>query len=72
MINDDIVEAGTSITYRKQRTETGLYFFIIDGQVEIDGIELTRRDGLGLTDGKEVKITAFSQTELLCIEVPMN
>lgn len=65
-------DAGTSITYHKQRTETGLYFFIIDGQVEIDGIELTRRDGLGLTDGKEVKITAFSQTELLCIEVPMN
>jgi len=65
-------DAGTSITYHKQRTETGLYFFIIDGQVKIDGIELIRRDGLGLTDGKEVKITAFSQTELLCIEVPMN
>ncbi|MDX2479662.1 MAG: pirin family protein [Desulfuromusa sp.] len=65
-------DAGTSIRYHKRRSETGLYFFVISGQVEIEGNELERRDGLGLTVGQEVLISAQSQAELLCIEVPMT
>jgi redox-sensitive bicupin YhaK (pirin superfamily) len=64
--------AGTSISYYKQRVETGLYFFVISGQVVIEGNELKRRDGLGLTVGNDVQISAQSPVELLCIEVPMR
>ena len=65
-------DPGASLSYRKQQAETGLYFFVISGQVEIDGHALEQRDGLGLTGDKDVKINAKSQTELLCIEVPMT
>jgi redox-sensitive bicupin YhaK (pirin superfamily) len=65
-------DPGASLSYSKQQAETGLYFFVISGQVEIDGHALEQRDGLGLTGDKDVKINAKSQTELLCIEVPMT
>ena len=65
-------DAGTSLSYHKKRAETGLYFFVISGQAEIDGHALERRDGLGLMVGNDVQINAQSQTELLCIEVPMT
>lgn len=66
------LDAGTSLDYRKQRAETGLYFFVLSGQVEIEGHELERRDGLGLAKGNDVQINAQSQAELLCIEIPMT
>jgi redox-sensitive bicupin YhaK (pirin superfamily) len=66
------LNAGTSLDYRKQRAETGLYFFVISGQVVIEGHGLEWRDGLGLSEGKDVQISAQSQSELLCIEVPMK
>ena len=66
------IATGTSLSYHKQRPETGLYFFVISGQVEIDGHTLEQRDGLGLTSSDDVKINAQRLTELLCIEVPMT
>lgn len=65
------LNSGTSLDYHKHRTETGLYFFVISGQVVIEGHELEQRDGLGLSEGKDVQISAQSHSELLCIEVPM-
>lgn len=65
-------DSGTSLSYQKHRAETGLYFFVISGQAEIDGHALEQRDGLGLTGGNDVQISAQSQAELLCIEVPMT
>jgi quercetin 2,3-dioxygenase len=64
-------DSGTSLSYNKQRADTGLYFFVISGQVEIDGHALEHRDGLGLMVSNDVQISAQSQTELLCIEIQM-
>ncbi|WP_020678369.1 pirin family protein [Geopsychrobacter electrodiphilus] len=69
------LDAGTSLSYLKQRTGNGLYFFIIEGSVEIEGTKLDRRDALGLTtDGDEgqVQVKALSQAEILCIDVPLH
>ena len=66
------LNAGASLDYSKNQTEAGLYFFVISGQVVIEGHELERRDGIGLTECKDVQVSAQSQSELLCIEVPMK
>jgi len=77
-INQDVwfsqasLGAGMTIDYRKKRAENGLYFFIIDGRIEIGGHELERRDGLGLTDEDQVQIKAQTQAEVLCIDVPLQ
>jgi len=39
--------------------------------VTINGEKLNRRDGLAITDAKELKINADSNTELLLMEVPV-
>ena len=66
------LDAGTAISYQRQGPDSGLYFFVISGQVEIEGHQLNSRDGLGLTEYSSADIVATSQTELLCIEVPMH
>jgi redox-sensitive bicupin YhaK (pirin superfamily) len=66
------VDAEATISYQKHRAEHGLYFFVIEGQVEIDSQKLDRRDGLGLPPGKDVQVTALSEAQVLCIEVPLS
>ncbi|MDR0973998.1 MAG: pirin family protein, partial [Prevotellaceae bacterium] len=41
------VEAGRDIEYRMHLPAMGVYLFLIEGEVEVDGTVLTRRDGLG-------------------------
>ena len=66
------LDAGTAISYQRQWPDSGLYFFVISGQVDIEGHQLNSRDGLGLTEYSSADIVATSQAELLCIEVPMH
>lgn len=66
------IDAGTSLSYHKQRAKTGLYFFVISGQVVVNGHTLDQRDGLGLTGDSNAEISAQSRAELLCIEVAMT
>jgi quercetin 2,3-dioxygenase len=66
------LDAGTEISYQRRRPDSGLYFFVIAGQVEVEGQRLNSRDGLGLVGCREAKIVAQNQAELLCIEVPMH
>jgi len=66
------LDGGREINYLNQQPDNGLYFFVIAGQVEIAGHQLNSRDGLGLVGCREVNIVASTQTELLCIEVPMH
>lgn len=65
------LEAGKQTKYTKQKKNSGVYFFVIEGEVEIDGHLMERRDGLGLTDGEVHLVSAKAETQLLAIEVPM-
>jgi len=65
------LEAGKEITYQKHLNANGVYFFVIEGSVDIEGTSLERRDGLGLEHGESLTIKAKSNTQLLVIEVPM-
>ncbi len=66
------IDSETTLSYHKQRSDTGLYFFVIRGQVEINGHMLEQRDGLGLTGVSSLKVSAQNRSELLCIEVAMT
>jgi len=50
----------------------GVYIFIIDGSVEINGEILHARDAIGLLQGDDISIKAINNSDILCIEVPMN
>ena len=66
------LEAGKEITYQKHLNANGVYFFVIEGSVDIEGTSLERCDGLGLEHGESLTIKAKSNTQLLVIEVPMS
>lgn len=50
----------------------GVYAFVLDGEVEIEGVKLSKRDGMGIYNTDKLNIKADSTCELLLIEVPMK
>lgn len=66
------LEKGTKIEYNIKGEGNGLYVFVLNGDVTVDGQTLSTRDGYGLWDIKTVNFTADSNTSLLLMEVPMT
>ena len=66
------LEKGTKIDYDIKGEGNGLYVFVLNGDVTVDGQSLSTRDGYGLWDTKTVNFTADSNTSLLLMEVPMS
>ena len=65
------IEAEKQVAYEKNDKKNGVYFFVIEGNVKIEGHDIKRRDGLGLIDGETYPISAQTKTQLLAIEVPL-
>ena len=59
------------ITYSLHKKENGVYAFVIEGDVTINGEKLNRRDGLGITETDKLEIKADSDSELLLMELPV-
>lgn len=57
--------------YDLHKKENGVYAFLIEGEVTINGEKLQRRDGLGITDVSKLDIQANEASHLLLMEVPM-
>ncbi|MEQ8535073.1 MAG: pirin family protein [Imperialibacter sp.] len=66
------LDAGKSLDYQVKGKGNGLYYFILEGDVEVDGQKLGRRDGFGVWETNHSKLTAASHAEVLLMEVPMN
>ena len=60
-----------SAVYELKNKANGVYAFVIEGEVTINGEKLERRDGLGITEADKVDIKADNNAELLLIEVPI-
>ena len=76
-INQDAFLSLTDITtsntleYKMHSGNAGVYVFVLEGSVTIDGEKLSKRDGLGISDTVSFSISADSDASLLLIEVPM-
>jgi len=65
-------EKGKSIEYSIKHKGNGAYLMVIEGEIEIDGQKLSRRDALGIYDTDKFSLKANSDSEVLMIDVPMN
>jgi quercetin 2,3-dioxygenase len=76
-INQDATLALTTLEATKQLEYTlsietsGVYLFVIHGSIKIDGMDIYKRDAIGLYDVAKFSITANEDAEILLIEVPM-
>jgi quercetin 2,3-dioxygenase len=65
-----IRDVSTSYPFKKEIN--GVYAFVLQGEVEIEGQLLTSRDGFGIWDTKEIHVNADAKSRVLLMEVPMN
>lgn len=59
-------------TYQLHDANNGVYVFVIEGKVEVNGKTLDTRDGLGVWDTKALTIDILENAKVLLMEVPMN
>lgn len=66
------LQAGSSTEYVLNKNSNGVYAFVIEGDVTINGQKLNKRDGLGVWDTDKLSVVADNEAEVLLMEVPMN
>lgn len=65
-------DKGFTTEYSIHKPGNGVYAFVIEGSVIIEGQELNQRDGLGVWEVEKLHLEATSDAELLLMEVPMQ
>ena len=65
------VEAGKKLGYHMHQTHGGVYIFLIEGEIVVDGTVLKRRDGMGVYETNSFEIETLKDSHILLIEVPM-
>jgi hypothetical protein len=65
-------EAGKSETYAIKREGNGVYAFILEGEAEIEGQKLEKRDGFGIWDTPQIHVKSTTGTRILLMEIPMT
>ncbi len=63
---------GKTGTYQLNKPDTnGVYLFVLEGDVTVNGQALNKRDGYGMWDTTSFELTADSNAKVLVMEVPM-
>lgn len=66
-------DAGFNTNYQFKNAGNGVYAFVLEGSVTINGQQLHRRDGFGIWDTDQLSFTANSAgAEVLLMDVPMS
>jgi redox-sensitive bicupin YhaK (pirin superfamily) len=59
--------------YTLRNKENGIYIFLLEGRLSVNGQELERRDGLGIKKTEVINLIALeNNTEVLLMEVPLS
>lgn len=63
---------GTTDEYKIKKESNGVYAFILEGEVEINGEKLSKRDGMGIWNTDSFNVKATENARVLLMEVPMT
>lgn len=66
------LKKGFQTEYSIKQKDNGVYAFVMEGDVTINGQKLNKRDGLGIWETDKLSIVADSDSEVLLMDVPMN
>ncbi|OZV68586.1 pirin family protein [Winogradskyella aurantia] len=65
------LESNKTVELNLKSNNNGVYVFVVDGEIEISGNTLKKRDAMGISKTDTVKISANDNAEVILIEVPM-
>ena len=63
---------GFSTSYDFKSSQNGVYIFVLEGEIEVEGQILSKRDGLGIWDTDSFSLKALSKCDVLLMDVPMS
>lgn len=63
---------GFQTDYTIKQKDNGVYAFVLEGDVTINGQSLHKRDGFGVWETDTLSIVADSDAEILLMDVPMD
>ncbi len=66
------LDKGFKTTYQIKDKGNGLYAFLLNGKLKLNGQELEARDGFGIWATDQVNIEATENAEVLLMDVPMG
>jgi quercetin 2,3-dioxygenase len=66
------MDSGFISSYPVKKAGNGVYAFVLEGNVTINGQSLFKRDAIGIWDTDLLELEAHTNAELLLIEVPMH
>ena len=61
-----------NINYKLKNKENGVYAFVIEGDANIAGQALNKRDGFGIWNTENIEIQVEKNSKVLLLEVPMT
>ena len=67
-----VFDAEQSVHYEVRIPGNGVYVFLLDGSISIDGHDLGARDAIGLTETEAFAIRTHEPSRILLVEVPMK
>ena len=67
-----VFEGGKEETYDLKDKKNGVYIFVLEGEVEVEGQVLERRDGFGVWETDKIAVKASKAARVLLMDVPMQ
>jgi redox-sensitive bicupin YhaK (pirin superfamily) len=64
-------EAKKTIKYEMKTPGNGVYVFVLDGSLKINGQLLNKKDALGVYDTSSITIETEAESQLLIMDIPM-
>jgi len=62
---------GSKVSYQIS-DDKGVYLFLIEGEISVNGEKLEKRDAIGVWDAETLEIDVTANSEILLISVPMK
>lgn len=59
------------LQYELKDINNGLYIFLIEGEISVNGINLDRRDGVGFYEVDRFTLSALKDSKILLMELPL-
>lgn len=66
------IDEGKTLEYKIKHPGNGVYLMLIEGNIEVAGENLGKRDAVGIWETDAFTVKAINYSELLVVEVPMN